>query len=73
MQMVTMVPGQGGLLVLCGFCKSNSDGRRLIQGNAVSLDDAKVTDPTAALTLDQVAASPILRAGKKNFRRLKVK
>ena len=61
------------LLVLCGFCKSNSDGRRLIQGNAVSLDDVKVTDPTAALSRSEVAASPILRAGKKNFRRLKVK
>ena len=61
------------LLVLCGFCKSNSDGRRLIQGNAVSLDDVKVTDPTTALGKDDLANSPILRAGKKNFRRLKVK
>ena len=61
------------LLVLCGFCKSNSDGRRLIQGNAVSLNDVKVTDPTASLSRDEVAAAPILRAGKKNFRRLKVK
>ena len=27
------------LLVLAGLCKSNSDGRRLIQGGAVSIDD----------------------------------
>lgn len=61
------------LLALCGFCKSNSDGRRLIQGNAVSLDDVKVTDPTATLGREEIAKTPILRAGKKNFRRLTLK
>ena len=60
------------LLVLAGLCKSNSDGRRLIQGGAVALNDEKITDPNAALTADIIAATPVLRAGKKNMRRLKL-
>ena len=60
------------LLVLAGLCKSNSDGRRLIQGGAVALNDEKITDPSAAVTADVVAAAPVLRAGKKNMRRLKL-
>ena len=60
------------LLVLAGLCKSNSDGRRLIQGGAVALNDEKITDPSAVVTADTVAAAPVLRAGKKNMRRLKL-
>ena len=60
------------LLVLAGLCKSNSDGRRLIQGGAVALNDEKVTDPSAVVTSDIIAAAPVLRAGKKNMRRLKL-
>ena len=60
------------LLVLAGLCKSNSDGRRLIQGGAVALNDEKITDPSAVVTADIVAAAPVLRAGKKNMRRLKL-
>ena len=60
------------LLVLAGLCKSNSDGRRLIQGGAVALNDEKITDPSAVVTADSVAAAPVLRAGKKNMRRLKL-
>ncbi|MBQ7206643.1 MAG: tyrosine--tRNA ligase [Lentisphaeria bacterium] len=59
------------LLVLAGICKSNSDGRRLIQGGAVSIDDEKITDPNHAVTADRLPVT--LRAGKKNFRRLSVK
>ena len=60
------------LLVLAGLCKSNSDGRRLIQGGAVALNDEKITDASAAVSSDVVAAAPVLRAGKKNMRRLKL-
>ena len=62
------------LLVLAGLCKSNSDGRRLIQGGAVSIDDDKVADPVAAVTRDSFKAGGLtLRAGKKNFRRVILK
>ena len=60
------------LLVLAGLCKSNSDGRRLIQGGAVALDDTKITDASAVLDRAAVAACPVLRAGKKNMRKLKL-
>ena len=60
------------LLVLAGLCKSNSDGRRLIQGGAVALNDEKITDASAAVTADIIGSSPVLRAGKKNMRRLKL-
>lgn len=62
------------LLVLAGLCKSNSDGRRLIQGGAVLIDDEKVADPVAAVTRDSFKAGGLtLRAGKKNFRRVILK
>ncbi len=62
------------LLVLAGLCKSNSDGRRLIQGGAVSVDEVKVTDPVAAVTRDSFKDGGLtLRAGKKNFRRVILK
>ncbi len=59
------------LLVLAGLCKSNSDGRRLIQGGAVAIDDVKVTDPVAVVTAEDFhEGSLTLRAGKKNFRKV---
>ena len=62
------------VLQLSGICKSNSDGRRLIQGGAVSLDGVKITDPNAVLTGDMIPDSgAVLKAGKKNFRRVVVK
>ena len=61
-------------LVVAGLCKSNSDGRRLIQGGAVAINDQKVTDVNALLTLKEVKANELtIRAGKKNFRRLVLK
>ncbi len=59
------------LLVLSGICRSNSDGRRLIQGGGVSINDSKITDPNATLQESELAGGALtLRAGKKNFRRL---
>lgn len=61
-------------LVVAGLCKSNSDGRRLIQGGAVAINDQKVTDVNALLTLEEVKDNELtIRAGKKNFRRLVLK
>ena len=57
------------ILMIAGICKSNSDGRRLIQGGAVSLDGEKVTDVNAALSSVKPEGI-VLKAGKKNFRRI---
>ncbi len=59
------------VLTLAGITKSNGDGRRLIQGGAVSLDGEKITDVNA--TIKAIPAGGIvLKAGKKNFRRIKL-
>ncbi len=62
------------LLVLAGLCKSTSDARRLIQGNAVAIDDAKCADVNMAITAKLFRGRRLtLRAGKKNFRLVKLK
>ena len=38
----------------------------------VALNDEKITDASAAVSKDVVASAPVLRAGKKNMRRLKL-
>ncbi len=59
------------LLVLAGLCKTNSDGRRLIQGGAVSINDVKVIDPVAVVRAENFTDGQLtLKAGKKNFRRV---
>ena len=59
------------LLVASGLCKSTSDARRLIQGNAVSVGEQKVNDVKAVIcAADHPSGEFILRAGKKNFRRI---
>ena len=60
-------------LMISGICKSNSDGRRLIQGGAVSLDGKKVADVNAVIRKEDIPDDGVvLKAGKKNFRRLVV-
>ena len=62
------------LLVKSGLCKSQSDARKQIEQNAVSLNDQKVNDPLCILHLEQFAnGSAILKKGKKGFCRIVVK
>ena len=56
------------LLQEAGLVKSTSDGRRLVQGGAVSVDDVKITDVSATLKNDKKEF--VLKAGKKNFRKI---
>ncbi len=54
------------LLVEAGFAASNGEARRLIKGNGVSVNDAKVTDDNARLTPgDFVQGFAKLSKGKK--------
>ncbi len=55
------------LVVAAGFAKSNGEARRLITQNAVSLDDEKVTDPNAQVSLK---AGQVLKVGKRRFGRI---
>ena len=62
------------LLVRTGLCKSQSDARKQIEQNAVSLDEQKITDTSAVLSPDQVSADgAILKKGKKGFYRIIIK
>ena len=58
------------ILAEVAFAPSKSEARRLIQGNAVSVDGVKVTDVNAEVTDSQIANGFILSKGKKN--RLKI-
>ncbi len=56
------------LMRQAGFVQSNGEARRLIQQNAVSIDDEKVTDPFA--DVDLAAAPLVLKVGKRRFGRV---
>ena len=58
------------LIVEAGLAKSTSEARRLIQGNAVSVDDVKITDPSRQFRRDELKDSFVLKTGKKNFKRI---
>ena len=61
------------MLVRSGLCKSQSDARKQIDQNAVSINDQKITDPAAVLVLDQLKESVLLKKGKKSFCRIILK
>ena len=60
------------LIVECGLAKSTSDARRLVQGNAVSIDGEKVTDVKFALKQGEMKSKFLLKTGKKNFKQVVV-
>ena len=61
------------LLVRSGLCKSQSDARKQIEQNAVSLAGEKVTDPMASVAADQIGDGLLLKKGKKGFCRVVLK
>ena len=62
------------MLVLSGLCKSQSDARKQIEQNAVSVNDRKVTDTAAVLSpADFGDSGVLLKKGKKGFCRITVK
>ena len=61
------------MLVRSGLCKSQSDARKQIEQNAVSINDRKITDPAATLAFDQLKESVLLKKGKTSFCRVILK
>ena len=55
------------LIEQAGFAKSRGEARRLVQQNAVSLDDQPITDITANV---EPRAGQVLRVGKRRFGRI---
>ena len=69
---VAVPGGRIGIVQLvraAGFATTNSEARRLIQQNAVSLDDRKIADINAEVT---VATGQVLRVGKRRFGKIVV-
>ena len=61
-------------LIDAGNCKTRSDGRRLIQGGGVSVNDVKVSDVYQMLSATELTDGYlILKAGKKKFYKIVVK
>ena len=59
------------VLVRSGLCKSQSDARKQIEQNAVSVGNEKISDVAAALTAEQLSGDGVLiRKGKKGFCRV---
>ncbi|HJO92689.1 MAG TPA: tyrosine--tRNA ligase [Victivallales bacterium] len=62
------------LFTEAGLSKSNGDSRRLIKGGGAYLNNNRITDANLNVTLnDFVNNEAILKAGKKNIRRLIIK
>ena len=59
------------MLVRSGLCKSQSDARKQIEQNAVSVGGDKITDTSAVFTAEQLAGEGVLlKKGKKGFCRV---
>ena len=59
------------LLVKAGLCKSQSDARKQIEQNAVSLNDRKIDDTAAIVTPENLGKDGVLlKKGKKGFCRV---
>ncbi len=62
------------MLVKSGLCKSQSDARKQIEQNAVSVGDQKVTDVAAVITREMIGKDGIMiKKGKKGFCRITVR
>ena len=56
------------LMVATGLCPSKGEARRLVQQGGVSVDDEKVTEPSAAISMEQFSKGyVIIRKGKKVY------
>lgn len=53
------------ILVVLGFATSNSEGRRLVDGGAVKIDDNKVEDAYGVIALSK--EPKLIKAGKRKL------
>lgn len=60
------------VLTAAKVTKSNGEGRRLVEGGGVAIDDLRVTDPALEIDLTRITSghSLIIKAGKRRFLKL---
>lgn len=58
------------LLVKCGLVSSNGEGRKLIQGNGLSVDNEKITEPKMTYKKEDFQVEKIIKKGKKTFHKV---
>ena len=62
------------LLTRTGLTKSNSEGRRLVEQNGISIDDVKITDIGKIITLEDFKDGKLMiRKGKKVYYQVRIK
>ncbi len=61
------------LVVKCGFAKSRTDARNLINNKGITINDKVVDNPTLLITRDTFGNDFTIRKGKKNFCRFIIK
>ena len=63
------------LLATAGVCKSKGDARRQLQGNAVNINNRRVSDIERVLTPADLASETalVVRLGKKNYHLVRFK
>ncbi|MBP3627641.1 MAG: tyrosine--tRNA ligase [Clostridia bacterium] len=57
-------------MVKCGLIASKGEGKRLVQQGGISLNDEKVTDPFASITIDEVKSGAVIKKGKKVYHKV---
>ncbi len=57
-------------LVAAGLAPSKGEARRLVQQGGISVDGEKVSDPTAAIPAEALAAGVVVKKGKKVYHKI---
>jgi tyrosyl-tRNA synthetase len=61
------------LITKMGLCTSKSESRRSVEQGGVTVNGEKVSDIKAVYTKDQIAEGPVVKRGKKTFKKVIVK
>ncbi|MBE6670554.1 MAG: tyrosine--tRNA ligase [Ruminococcaceae bacterium] len=61
------------LVTKAGLCPSKSESRRSVEQGGITLNGEKVTDIKKTFTLAEISESPVIKKGKKTFKKIIVK
>ena len=61
------------LVTKAGLCASKSESRRSVEQGGITLNGDKITDIKKTFTLAEISESPVIKKGKKTFKKIIVK